>query len=139
MKYKPYVIALIITLIILVVTAYVWYNFYGWKEFPQFEYGGDTPSWTAVGGTVADLRFKDVVFTIGTTPYDVTNQLNAMAKAYSGSSYTGDTLALSGPLNALSFTIPGVNDTNTLTSDTAAANYQTNNSSGTLTGKMRII
>ncbi len=104
----------------------------------------DEPYWAA--GTESDvsrLRFKDCVFAVaapdGTVSRrDVTNELNAMAKAYTDTpTAPPSTLRLDRPLNAFSFTIPGVNDKQSVPTADAAALWA--GSACTLSGESRTI
>ncbi len=114
-------LGLLVVVTVLLAAAFAWYNFWGWAPFrfaeASYDPGAPPPSWSTPGGTgsVADLRFKDAVFTVvdpggATHTADVTDVLNGMAAAYRGSPSPPSTLTLAGPLNAFSFVIPGVND-----------------------------
>lgn len=102
------------------------------------------PGWVPKqGSNISRLRFSDCIFTI-TTPdgrrysQNVTPALNSMAVAYTGSTIKmPNTLYLSGPLNAFSFVIPGVNDRRTL--PTSADAETLDGSACSLTGKYRTI
>ena len=116
--------ALVITIILVVGAAYVWYAFFGWSGF---SYGtGDSPSWLPAGqADLSRLRFKDCVFTVTRSDgrvgrIDVTPNLNSMAVAYKGGSYNPSTLTLTRPLNPFSFVIPGFNDRSTVPDPTVA-------------------
>lgn len=104
----------------------------------------DEPYWAAgTSSNASRLRYKECVFAVaapdGTTyRQDVTSVLNAMAKAYTDSPTTPPgTLRLDRPLNAFSFTIPGVNDSQTVSTADAAAQWAS--SATTLTGWVRTI
>lgn len=97
-------------------------------------------SWTAGGGQKLDrLRFKACTFTVtdpgGTThTSDVAAVLNGMAAAHANSAGAGVTLSLDRGLNAFSFTIPGVNDPQTVATPSLWANCATS-----LTGEVRTL
>lgn len=111
-------VALIAVLTLLVIMAFIWYRFFGWKPF-QFA-AGDSPTWTPAGSAdVSRLRFADAMFSVqlgdGTSrSQDVTAVLNGMAAAYSGGAANPTWLTLTRPLNAFSFVIPGFNDSATV-------------------------
>jgi hypothetical protein len=114
MDYRDIFYSAIIALIVLLVLAVGYYQFFGWKKF-AFSTGNVT-SWT--GNNTSKLRFRRAVFTItppGQQSYkkDVSAVLNSMAVAYAGVPNSG-TLKLDRPLNAFSFLIPGVNDSKTV-------------------------
>jgi hypothetical protein len=139
-------LGLLITLLVLVVAAYGWYNFTGWKAFAfagtiPFDATAGVPSWgPAPGRTVAHLRFRNAVFTV-TAPdgarhvADVTAALNGMAVAYVGAQTPPATLALDSPLNAFSFAVAGIN-TGNMSADEAKRWAQ---SATSLVGSVRTI
>lgn len=107
-------LAAITVLALLIIAAYVWYNYTGWAAF-SFK-TGDAPAWTpAAQADISLLRFKDCVFTVQrgdgvAKSYDVTPALNGMAVAYRGGGANPAALTLTRPLNPFSFVIPGFND-----------------------------
>ena len=111
-----FLIALVVTIVLLLLASFVWYHLIGWQTF-SFNIG-DQVSWTAkTGKTVEWLRFKDCVYTVTPTgstakTLDVTAQLNTMARAYTGMQSTAPptTLSLGRNLNPFSFVLTGVND-----------------------------
>jgi hypothetical protein len=118
-------VATVITLAILIVAAYCWYNFLGWEEF-SFS-AGDVAAWGSKSGAddASRLRFKGCVFTVKrgdgvTKQLDVTAVLNGMACGHTGSSVAPLTLALTRPLNPFSFVIKGFNDKASVPDPTAA-------------------
>lgn len=115
--YIVFIEAIILTLILVV----MYYYLIGWKEFSYST--GDNITWPS--DNVGSLRFKNCTFTVnmpdGTKKTkDVTDVLNGMAVAYNGSQVTPPSLALTGPLNAFSFTISGFNDSVTVRDPTAS-------------------
>jgi len=105
---------------------------------------GVTPSWSAgAGKDISSLRFRGCMFTVidpNGTPHtiDVSAVLNGMTVAYRGArTKIPLKLLLDRPLNAFSFTIPGVNDRDTV--PTAADAKLWENSPTTLTGTYRSI
>jgi len=117
-------LATIIVIALVIVAAYVWYNYTGWAEFSNKT--GDSPSWVpANGADISRLRFKDCIFTVTrgdgvSRSYDVTPALNSMAVAYRGGGGNPLSLTLTRPLNPFSFVIPGFNDRATVADPTAA-------------------
>lgn len=105
---------------------------------------GRAPSWTAAGdSTMASIRFKDCTFTV-TTPLgqkhsvNVTAVLNGMAVGFRGATTpVPRTLRLDRPLNAFSFIIAGVNDSDAVTTAAEAATWK--NCPSALTGLWRTI
>ncbi len=105
-----FVVGLLIVLVILVIAAYVWYHYTGWKSFSYD--AGKTVTFSA--GTDKDgndrsagnVRFKNCIFTLtspvdGTTrSQDVTGTLNGMALAYSGAYNPPQAFSLGGKLCA---------------------------------------
>lgn len=128
-----FVLGLVVVVVLLIVAAYVWYNYTGWQKFTfegavPYNKNAPAPKWQASGGdpSAADLRFRDVVFTVVDPSgvahrRDVTAVLNGMALAYHSAATPPPTLALDRPLNAFSFTIPGVNDRQSVPTKSAAA------------------
>jgi hypothetical protein len=118
-------IAVLVCLVIAGVATLAWYHAgSGWTAFTFNE--GDYASWTPESGAyVGGLRFRNTTFTISAASggsdaglpvsADVTGVLNRMARGFEGldsdsSPPAPPVLALSGPLNAFSFSIPGVTD-----------------------------
>ena len=97
-----------ILVVIIILLMYLWYNYMGWQPFTVSS--GTNNTWTSDTGNIKDLRFKDCTFTIDGQQYDVTPALNAMSTAYKGAELVVPTLSLTAPLNPMSFTIKGVND-----------------------------
>lgn len=107
------IVALVVVLILLVMAAYVWYNYTGWKTFSYST--GDSPSWTPTDSDISSLRFKDCSFVVQRgdgkmATLDATAVLNSMAVAYAGATKKPLALTLVRPLNPFSFVIPGFND-----------------------------
>jgi hypothetical protein len=100
------------------------------------------PAWEAPRG-VGTLRFKKAVFAVTdprgvTHRQDVTAVLNGMAVAYrkAPTKTAPTTLRLDRPLNAFSFTIPGVNDAQAVAASDLA---KWKASATSLTGSYRVI
>lgn len=139
----------VLSALIVVAGAGVLYTFVGWSRF-SFAQGGGTPSWApASGRKVSSLRFQNCTFKLtpgaggGVITKNVTATLNGMAAAYGGKApYASHSapavLELIGPLDALSFTIKGVNDATTLGSPAKAAAWRSRYKA-TLTGKWRTL
>jgi hypothetical protein len=112
------ILAAIIVLVIIIAGSFAWYNLVGWKDFSGKT--GDSMSWKPDGtANLSRLRFKDCIFTVTrrdgvVASKNVTAALNGMAVAYEGGTSMPSTLTLTRPLNAFSFTIPGFNDTATV-------------------------
>lgn len=108
--------AVVITLIVLVVAAYVWWHYTGWETFAYS--AGDSPEWRPTKGAhVSRLRFKDCSFQVlradgATSGIDAAPALNSMAIAFKKAARgtAPSALALVRPLNPFSFVIPGFND-----------------------------
>ena len=116
------IIAATITILIVIVAVYVWYNFAGWKTFTYKT--GDDPSWIpSTGADISQLRFKNCMFTVKRSDgkirsLDVSVVLNSMAVGFKGGTNNPATLLLTRPLNPFSFVIVGFNDRRTVTDPT---------------------
>lgn len=89
--------------------------YFGWTSFTFNK--AQNASWSPSDNKpISKLRFKDCIFTVGSTSEDVTSVLNNMAQAYSDSTVAKNpsSLMLDRPLNSFSFTIVGFNDSNTV-------------------------
>ena len=114
-------LTIVILVLIIVIGSYVWYNYTGWKHFGYF--GGDTVEFhTMTGQLTENIRFRNVKFTVtlegdSRRTFDVTGNLNQMAKNHTGSGYGGSNypIKLLKPLNAFSFIIPGFNEKKDIT------------------------
>ena len=145
------IVGLLVVLVVLIVAAFIWFNFTGWTKF---NFVGAVPykksararstGWAAAGDkTAASLRFSRCTFTVVSPSgvahsTDVTPVLNGMAVAFRDA--TGrppKSLILDRPLNAFSFLIPGVNDSRQVPSAAAAAAWA--HSATHLTGSVRTI
>lgn len=124
-KISAFLLALVVTLLLVVAFCFVQYYCVGWQTF-SFKIG-DAATWSPANGKTKDyLRFKNCIFTV-TAPNgvsqskDVTVNLNAMAKAYGNlevdSSFSvkpsTTSLSLVRNLNPFSFIIKGFNDSPT--------------------------
>ncbi|MFA6166980.1 MAG: hypothetical protein WC700_10205 [Gemmatimonadaceae bacterium] len=115
-------LAAVITLVMLIVAAFIWSRFVGWQSFTNKT--GDQVSWQAAGSAdVSRLRFLDCTFTVVRSDgvvgsKDVTAVLNGMAVAYQDGSNNPTVLSLDRPLNPFSFVITGFNDSATVADPT---------------------
>jgi len=137
------IISVLLVVLLLIAFAYLWYNYTGWRPFVFGN--GDKVAFSSKQ-SVSKLRFKNCIFTVVDPSnqkhtYDVTRNLNGMAVAYKGSPRPPRQLELGGvnrtPLNAFTFTVPGVNDRATL--PTAEDIKIWSNSSVALSGQWREI
>ena len=142
------ILGAIVVLVFLILVAFVWYHFTGWKPFKfagrlPYDKKAAPPGWAETGKSVSSLRFKNCVFTV-TTPRgtvrsaDVTSVLNGMAVAYrKRGALPPKTLRLDRPLNAFSFLIFGVNDSSAVPTAADAARWA--NSATSLSGLVRAL
>ena len=155
-----FVSGLVVALAFLLVAAYLWYNYIGWKPFAYRE--GEVVTFSA-GKTesAGSIRFRGATFTVtapdGTSrSKDVTAILNGMALAYSGGAGAAtSSFSLGGkvcikknakglctqtgrprPLNPFTFTIAGFNDRKTVPTKADAAEWT---GAARLTGEARLV
>lgn len=116
------VIAALLVVALLVLIAYVWYNYMGWTPFTFTSGDVDpstsqprVPSWMPeIDRSVGGLRFHTCTFYVraagGATvaTKDVTAVLNGMAAAYEKPISGVSKLTLAGPLNPYSFPMTDV-------------------------------
>lgn len=140
-----FVLSITIVLVILIIIAFIWYNFTGWSPF-KYSKGNTVTFKTPDESSIAYMRFRNCIFTF-TDPkgslhsIDVTEVLNNMAKGFRDAQNPPSSFTLGGhcqaPLNAFSFVLPGVNDRATVTTSEDAKKWE--NCDATLTGLQRII
>ena len=132
----------LIIIIILLVAAYIWYNFIGWTEFNATT--GDQPIWKP-DVAISRLRFKDCIFTVTRSDgvsqsLDVSQVLNGMVVAFKNSTLdVAEPLKLVRPLNPFSFVIAGFNDKATVSDPSIPLWNVKNGATATLSGKWRNI
>jgi hypothetical protein len=139
-KTSALLLAAVITFLIVIIAAYMMYNYYNLASFSFTT--GQPGTWTVPAGhDVSDLRFIKCIFTVsvpGQTPVtkDVSSVLNGMAVAYTKSANPPTELSLISPLNPFSFVIPGFNDSATVKDPTIP---KWTNAKVSLVGKVRIL
>lgn len=117
-----YLVSALIIVVILVLSAYLWRHYYGWKPFvftSNSTNGLVDPAWVPTDtGDISRLRFENVRFTVtlpnGQYQYleDVSPILDNMALAYKSAGLNPKAvpaLKLREPLNSFSFPIQGYN------------------------------
>lgn len=131
-----------IVFLLMIVAAYLWYHYSGWKRFSFAS--GEEGVFSAGKQPVSRMRFKDCVFSFSDPSgnrhsKDVTPTLNGMAVAYAGTGVTSFTLGgvAHRPLNAFTFTLRDVNDRRTVPTKEQAARWAT--CPARLDGFLRII
>jgi len=146
-----YVLATVVVLVLLALSAYVWYNYLNtWNTIK--ETGGQVVVFDALMKTPAWIRFRNCKFTTTspqgvTKTWDVTAVLNGMAAAHpknptSMGSPTSLTLGggAQAPLNPFSFVLKGFNDVNTVTTAAESATWAAVPLSSTkLTGEWTVL